>query len=72
MMRDDSTDWSDVDSLVEFSAGTPVSLLDLGGMQQECLDVTGREDDWKTPGFLSRYFGDDVIMKATVLYAAKG
>jgi len=70
MMRDDSTDGSDVDLLVEFSAGTPVSLFDLGRMQKECLDVPGREDDVKTPVFLSRYFRDDVILKATVLYAA--
>lgn len=59
---------SDVDILIEFEPDTRVSLFDLGGMQMELTELLGREVDLKTAGFLSRYFRDDVLKRAEVVY----
>lgn len=69
VLRDDFREDSDVDILVEFPAGKTPSLFDLGGMQVELSEIVGREVDLKTPGFLSRYFRDDVLRTAQVQYA---
>jgi len=61
---------SDVDMLVEFESRRNVSLFDLGGMVMEMRDLIGREVDLRTPLDLSRYFREDVLRKARVLYAA--
>jgi predicted nucleotidyltransferase len=70
VLRDDFGPDSDVDVLVEFPPGMIPSLLDLGGMLMELRDMLGREVDLKTPGFLSRYFRDQVVRDARTLYAA--
>lgn len=59
---------SDVDVLVEFEPGARVSLFDMGEAQVDLSELLGREVDLKTPGFLSRYFRDDVIRTALTLY----
>lgn len=68
ILRDDFRDDSDVDVLVEFPPGKTPSLFELGGMQVELTKMVGREVDLKTPGFLSRYFRDDVLRSARVQY----
>ena len=70
ILRDDFTADSDVDVLVEFEPGLTPSLLDLGGIQVELSELFGRTVDLKTPGFLSRYFRDEVMRTAEVQYAA--
>lgn len=70
VLRDDFGPDSDVDVLVEFPPGAPVSLLDLGGMLVELRRLIGREVDLKTRGFLSRHFRDRVLRETRVLYAA--
>ena len=63
-LRDDS----DVDLLVEFEPGSRVGLLGLA--QMELSELVGRKADLRTAGDLSRYFRQDVLDGASVLYAA--
>lgn len=69
ILRDDFRPDSDVDILIEFPPGRTPSLIRLGGMQVELSQLIGRTVDLKTPGFLSRYFRDDVLHSAQVQYA---
>lgn len=63
-------DRSDVDLLVEFAPGVSKSLFKLVKMQDELGRLIGREVDITTPGSLSKYFRDDVLSAAVVLYDA--
>jgi len=69
VLRDDFTPESDVDVLVEFEPGARVGLK-FFGMEQELSEILGRKVDLNTPGFLSKYFRDEVIAEAEVLYDA--
>ena len=69
VLRDDFTPESDVDVLVEFEPGERGGLR-FFGMEQELSEILGRKVDLNTPGFLSRYFRDEVIAEAEVLYVA--
>lgn len=68
MLRDDFRPDSDVDVLVEFQPGTIVGLLTLAAM--ELGGIIGRKVDLRTPNDLSRYFRQQVLDSARVLYAA--
>jgi predicted nucleotidyltransferase len=61
---------SDVDVLVDFLPGAPKSLFKLLKMQRELSQLFGRDVDLTTPGSLSKYFRDDVLSAAEVLYDA--
>jgi len=69
VLRDDFTSESDVDVLVEFEPGTRVGLR-FFGMERELSEILGRKVDLNTPGFLSKYFRNEVIAEAEVLYDA--
>ena len=69
VLRDDFTPESDVDVLVEFEPGTRVGLR-FFGMERELSEILGHKVDLNTPGFLSKYFRDEVIAEAEVLYDA--
>ena len=45
---------SDVDVLVEFESGAPISYFELVGMEMELSEVIGRKVDLRTPEELSR------------------
>jgi len=70
ILRDDFTEDSDVDVLVEFETGCVPGLIRMAGMQNELAALIGRKVDLRTPGDLSRYFRDEVITAAEVQYAA--
>ncbi len=70
VLRDDFTPESDVDMLVEFEIGARVGLFDLAGMEIELGEMLERKVDLNTPGFLSKYFRDEVLREATALYVA--
>ena len=53
----------------EFEPGARVGLR-FFGMEQELSETLGRKVDLNTPGFLSKYFRDEVIAEAEVLYDA--
>ena len=70
VLRADLRPDSDIDVLVEFEPGhTPgFAFFDI---QDELSHLIGRKVDLNTPGFLSRYFRDDVMAEAEVQYAGE-
>ncbi|OUC14080.1 MAG: nucleotidyltransferase [Alkalinema sp. CACIAM 70d] len=68
VLRNDFTDESDVDFLVEFQPGRVPGYLRLARMENELSDLIGRKADLRTPGELSRYFRQDVLDLAVVQY----
>ncbi len=68
VLRDDFTDESDVDVLVEFEPEVMPGLFTLAEMSHEFEAMIGRKVDLMTPGFLSRYFRQQVLDSALVLY----
>ncbi len=69
ILRDDLGPDSDLDVLVEFEPDAVIGLLDMAGMQIELTEMFGgREVDLRTPEDLSRYFRDEVVSGAEVLY----
>jgi uncharacterized protein len=68
VLRDDFRPDSDVDVLIEFEPGQTVGLFRLVGMEQELTEIVGRKVDLRTPGDLSRYFRQQVLDSAEVLY----
>ena len=69
VLRDDFRPESDVDILVEFEEGH-VPGLSFFALQDELTGLMGRKVDLHTPGFLSRYFREEVLAQAQVQYAA--
>lgn len=70
ILREDFGPQSDVDFLVEFQPDRAVSLFDLGGMNMELRELLQRDVDIRTPQDLSRYFRDEIIKSARLLYVA--
>ena len=69
VLRDDFRSDSDVDVLVEFEPDARVGLR-FFELEQELTEILGRKVDLSTPGFLSRYFRDEVLAEAEVQYDA--
>jgi uncharacterized protein len=69
VLRDDFGPDSDVDVLVEFEPDH-VPGLAFFAMQRELSEILGRTVDLNTPGYLSRYFRDQVLAEAEVQYDA--
>ncbi len=69
VLRDDFTDKSDVDFLVEFEAGKAPSFFTLARMERELSAIINwHKVDLRTPSELSIYFRDRVMQEAKVLY----
>jgi predicted nucleotidyltransferase len=69
-LRDDYGPDSDVDVLVEFEPDACVGLITLAGMELELAEIIGQKVDLNTPGFLSKYYRDQVLREAVVQYDA--
>jgi predicted nucleotidyltransferase len=69
ILRDDFSAESDVDVLVEFEPGAKVGLR-FFAIERELSEILGRKVDLNTPGFLSKYFRDEVMREAAALYDA--
>jgi hypothetical protein len=69
-LRKDFRLGSDVDVLVEFQPNARVGLIRLAGIEMELSEILGRKVDLNTPGFLSKYFRDQVLSEAVVQYDA--
>jgi uncharacterized protein len=67
-LRDDFTPESDVDLLVEYTPGTPVTLLDMAQQQIDLTSILQRKVDLRTRYELSPYFRQQVIDIAMVIY----
>jgi hypothetical protein len=56
--------------LVEFEDDAKVSLFDVGGMMHELTHIQGQKVDIRTADDLSRYFRNEVVANAEMIYAA--
>jgi predicted nucleotidyltransferase len=70
ILREDFGPDSDIDILVEFEPGTRMGLIRLSGLEIELGKIIGRKVDLNTPGFLSKYFRDQILAEADVQYDA--
>ena len=70
VLREDFRPDSEVDLLVEFAPDHIPGLLRLAGMENELTDMVGREVELRTAEDLSRYFRDEVVSSAELVYAA--
>ncbi len=68
VLREDFTPDSDVDVLVEFDQGCTPGLFGFMDIEEELAGVLGRKVDLNTPQSLSRYFRDEVLTEAEVVY----
>jgi hypothetical protein len=69
VLRGDFGPESDVDVLVEFAPDSRVGL-EFFALEEELSELFGRKVDLTTPGFLSKYFREEVLAEAEVLYDA--
>lgn len=69
VLRDDFGPESDVDLLVEFEPGHTPGFA-FFSLESELSELFGRHVDLNTPAFLSKYFRDEVLQEAQVLYDA--
>jgi predicted nucleotidyltransferase len=70
VLREDFGPDSDIDILVEFKPGTRIGLIKLTGLEIELGKLIGRKVDLNTPGFLSKYYRDQILAEADVQYDA--
>jgi predicted nucleotidyltransferase len=70
VIRDDFTDASDVDVLVEFEPGRTPGLA-FFAMELELSDLLGRKVDLNTEGWLGRHFRQRVLDEAEVIYVSE-
>ena len=69
VLRDDFRPDSDVDVLVEFEPDHIPTLPGMAGMERELAGMLeGRRVDLRTAEELSRYFRDEVVATAEVIY----
>ncbi len=69
ILRDDFSNDSDIDVLVEFEPGISVGLR-FFSIERELSVMLGRKVDLHTPGFLGKYVRDEVLREAEVQYDA--
>ena len=67
-LRDDFTEASDLDMLVEYFPGQRVTLLDMAQQEIDLGEIVGRKVDLRTPHELSRHFRQQVIETAVPIY----
>ncbi len=72
VLRDDFRLDSDIDVLVEFEPNQPIGLMEVVGMERRLSELIGRKVDLRTPKELSRYFRDEVVAEAEILYEKSG
>ena len=67
VLSDDFRPDSDVDVLVEFERDHVLGLAFIA-MEEDLSQILGRKVDFSTPKFPSRYFRDEVLKEAKVVY----
>ena len=68
ILREDFSDRSDIDVLVEFHPEGIPGFIKLMQMQQELTDLFGRQVDLRTPNAISPYIRDRILQEALVQY----
>ncbi|MBX2997962.1 MAG: nucleotidyltransferase domain-containing protein [Caldilineaceae bacterium] len=69
-LREDFSDESDIDLLVEFESGNRIGLIGLAKIELEIAKLLGRDVDLPTTAELSRYFRNQVKESAREFYTA--
>ena len=69
-LREDFTPNSDIDMLVEFEPGARVGMIRLAGIELELSRILRRKVDMNTPGFISKYYREEVLAEAEDQYVA--
>lgn len=69
-LREDFSEESDLDVLVDFEPGRAPGFIGFARLQMELSAIFGRSVDLKTPADLSHYFRDEVLREARPLHAA--
>jgi predicted nucleotidyltransferase len=69
VLRDDFTDESDIDVLVEFETGATPGLA-FFRMEEELESILGRKVDLNTPRWVNRRYRDRVLAEAESIYDA--
>ena len=59
---------SDVDLLVEYLPGARVGLLTMAGQEIKLSEILGQQVDLRTAEDLSRYFRQEVVDSAMLIY----
>jgi len=67
-LRDELSEDSDIDILIEFETGKAPGLMGFCHIQNLLSDLIGREVELHTPNDLSRYFREDVVKNAVIQY----
>ena len=67
-LRDDFSPSSDVDMLVDYVPGVPVTLLDMAQQEIDLTHILQRKVDLRTSNELSPYFRQQVSDVAMVIY----
>ena len=70
VLRDDFSNESDIDILVEFDPDH-VPGLAFFSMEAELSEILGRKVELHTPAFLSPYFRDKVLAESEIQYVAR-
>ncbi|MCY3916266.1 MAG: nucleotidyltransferase domain-containing protein [Chloroflexi bacterium] len=70
-LRGDACPDSDVDLLVEYVPGAPVGLLTMVGQEIKLSEILGKRVDLRTAQDLSRYFRQEVVDNAMLIYQKK-
>jgi len=69
VVREDFKQGSDIDILIEFKPGKRIGLLGLTALEFELSEIVGHKVDLNTPGFISKYFRDQILAEREVQYA---
>ena len=59
---------SDIDVLIEFEKGAVVGYFKLARIQRHMRESVGKKIDLLTPQALSKYFREEVLNKAELIY----
>ena len=71
ILTSDFKETSDVDVLVKFEKDHIPSLFDIGDIESELTAIVGRQVDLRTPNEISKYFRDEVLAQAHVIYEGR-
>ena len=55
---------------MEFETDAHVGLIKFAGLEIELSEILGRKVDLNTPGFISKYYREEVLIEAEVQYDA--
>ncbi len=69
VVRDELTANSDIDLLVEYLPDARVSYFDMGRHFVDLMKIFDRQIDLCTPQSISKYFRQDVLESAMLIYA---